>query len=87
MGKILIKEEEYTIHSTVKNGKKFSLHLLLKEGKYWALAIYKDHYRLYPPLGEMSLCLDHAPLSDIVLTIGNGSELPNAFNVFVKKGE
>lgn len=78
MTTILIKQVRYDVHSTVKNGKKFSLHLLIKDGQYYALAVYPDHYRLYQPLGQ-SLPVAKELLSDIVLEFGN-SEKRDIFN-------
>ena len=82
MTTIKIKKIQYKVTHTVKNSKKYSLHLLQKDGKDYALAVYPDHYRLYQPLGR-SLPVTKEKLSDIVLEFGNGKPR-NLFELNVK---
>jgi len=66
--KVYIKGKEFNLRHTVKDEKGvFSLHLLTIEGqeKYYALSIFPEHYRLYPPLGDNSLLVTREPLKDI----------------------
>lgn len=72
--KILIKKEEFEVHHTVKSNKnKVTLHILVREGRYYSLAIYPDHYRLYRPLGQ-SLPVKRENLSDIFFCITDKRE-------------
>jgi len=69
--KICIKGKDYNLAHTVKDEKGvFSLHLLTREESkgYYALSIFPDHYRLYPPLGN-SLPVIREPLKDISFRI------------------
>ena len=69
--KVCIKGKDFKLAHTVKDEKGvFSLHLLIGEGErgFYALSIFPDHYRLYPPLGN-SLPVTHEPLKDIELAI------------------
>lgn len=83
MTTIQINQIQYEVHSTVKKGKKFSLHLLQKDNRDYALAVYPDHYRLYQPLGE-SLPVTKEKLSDIVLEIGSDEKKGDIFSLNVK---
>lgn len=69
---ICINGKDFNLAHTVKDEKGvFSLHLLTRgESKgYYALSIFPDHYRLYPPLGDNSLFVTREPLKDIIFGI------------------
>lgn len=69
--KVCIKGKGFKLAHTVKDEKGvFSLHLLTREESkgHYALSIFPDHYRLYPPLGN-SLPVTREPLKDIVFGI------------------
>ena len=84
MGKIIIKGVEFDVQCTVKNGKELSLHLLAKDEKFYSLAVYPDHYRLYKPLGDSSLAATREPLSNIVLAFEDGEQNGDILKLNVK---
>ena len=84
--KLQIRDDLYTIKSVVKKVHNFTLITLLKDGLLWALTLHDDHYRLYPPLGQVSLCFSDRPLSDISMILEHSDEKPPVFLNFPIKG-
>lgn len=85
--KLEIRGEIYKVKSIVKKVENFTLVTMYRHGLLWALTLHEDHYRLYPPLGQISLCFSDCPLSDIRLILNSDEQRPAVFSDFpIKEG-